>query len=448
MKFHKVLIANRGEIAVRIIRACRELDISTVAVYSEADKDSLHVRLADEAYCIGPVSSKDSYLNVTNIMSVATLTECDAIHPGYGFLAENADFAEICESCSITFIGPSAEAISRMGDKSVAKLTMKEAGVPIIPGSDGIVDSLDEAIVIGREIGYPLIIKATAGGGGKGIRIADDEDSLIKQITAAQQEAQKAFGNSGVYLEKYLTGMKHVEIQIIADNYGHVVHLGERDCSIQRRRQKLLEEAPCPVLSSDIRERMGEAAIRAAKSVQYSGAGTLEFLLGTDGQFYFMEMNTRIQVEHPVTEMVTSVDIIKEMISVAEGNSLSFSQEDIFIHGWSIECRINAEDPERNFMPCPGEIKFYLPPGGPGVRIDSAAYQGYSIPPYYDSMIAKLIVWAPTRQEAIAKMKRALSEFSVEGIHTTIPFHQKLLNHPTFIEGDFDIKFLEENDIF
>jgi acetyl-CoA carboxylase biotin carboxylase subunit len=447
MKFHKVLIANRGEIAVRIIRACRELDISTVAVYSEADKDSLHVRLADEAYCIGPVSSKDSYLNVTNIMSVATLTECDAIHPGYGFLAENADFAEICESCSITFIGPSAEAISRMGDKSVAKLTMKEAGVPIIPGSDGIVDSLDEAIVIGREIGYPLIIKATAGGGGKGIRIADDEDSLIKQITAAQQEAQKAFGNAGVYLEKYLTGMKHVEIQIIADNYGHVVHLGERDCSIQRRRQKLLEEAPCPVLSSDIRERMGEAAIRAAKSVQYSGAGTLEFLLGTDGQFYFMEMNTRIQVEHPVTEMVTSVDIIKEMISVAEGNSLSFRQEDIFIHGWSIECRINAEDPERNFMPCPGEIKFYLPPGGPGVRIDSAAYQGYSIPPYYDSMIAKLIVWAPTRQEAIAKMKRALSEFSVEGIHTTIPFHQKLLNHPTFIDGDFDIKFLEENEI-
>ncbi|WP_438351407.1 acetyl-CoA carboxylase biotin carboxylase subunit [Paenibacillus sp. FA6] len=447
MKFHKVLIANRGEIAVRIIRACRELDISTVAVYSEADKDSLHVRLADEAYCIGPVSSKDSYLNVTNIMSVATLTECDAIHPGYGFLAENADFAEICESCNITFIGPSAEAISRMGDKSVAKLTMKEAGVPVIPGSDGIVDNLVEAIVIAREIGYPLIIKATAGGGGKGIRIAEDEESLVKQITAAQQEAQKAFGNAGVYLEKYLTGMKHVEIQIIADNYGHVVHLGERDCSIQRRRQKLLEEAPCPVLSPEVREQMGEAAVRAAKSVQYSGAGTLEFLLGEDGQFYFMEMNTRIQVEHPVTEMVTGVDIIKEMISVAEGHALSFDQEDIAINGWSIECRINAEDPERNFMPCPGEITFYLPPGGPGVRIDSAAYQGYSIPPYYDSMIAKLIVWAPTRREAIAKMKRALSEFTIGGIHTTIPFHQKLLNHPTFIEGDFDIKFLEENEI-
>ncbi|MHA0855564.1 acetyl-CoA carboxylase biotin carboxylase subunit [Paenibacillus sp. CMAA1364] len=447
MKFHKVLIANRGEIAVRIIRACRELNISTVAVYSEADKDSLHVRLADEAYCIGPYLSKDSYLNVTNIMSVATLTECDAIHPGYGFLAENADFAEICESCNITFIGPSAESIARMGDKSVAKLTMKEAGVPVIPGSDGIVDNLVEAIVIAREIGYPLIIKATAGGGGKGIRIADDEESLIKQITAAQQEAQKAFGNAGVYLEKYLTGMKHVEIQIIADNYGHVVHLGERDCSIQRRRQKLLEEAPCPVLSPEIREQMGEAAIRAAKSVQYSGAGTLEFLLGQDGQFYFMEMNTRIQVEHPVTEMVTGVDIIKEMICVAEGKALSFTQDDIVINGWSIECRINAEDPERNFMPCPGEITFYLPPGGPGVRIDSAAYQGYHIPPYYDSMIAKLIVWAPTRNEAIAKMKRALAEFTVGGIHTTISFHQKLLNHPTFIDGDFDIKFLEDNEI-
>ncbi|HEY2493895.1 MAG TPA: acetyl-CoA carboxylase biotin carboxylase subunit [Paenibacillus sp.] len=447
MKFHKVLIANRGEIAVRIIRACRELDISTVAVYSEPDKDSLHVRLADEAYCIGPTLSKDSYLNITNIMSVATLTECDAIHPGYGFLAENADFAEICESCNITFIGPSADAITKMGDKSVAKMTMKEAGVPIIPGSDGIVDSLEEAVMIGRDIGYPLIIKATAGGGGKGIRIADDEDALVKQITAAQQEAQKAFGNAGVYLEKYLTGMKHVEIQIIADKYGHVVHLGERDCSIQRRRQKLLEEAPCPVLSPEIRERMGEAAVRAAKSVHYSGAGTLEFLLGADDQFYFMEMNTRIQVEHPVTEMVTSVDLIKEMISVAEGNSLSFTQEEIEIRGVAIECRINAEDPDKNFMPAPGKIQFYLPPGGPGVRVDSAAYQGYTIPPYYDSMIAKLIVWAPTRSEAIAKMKRALSEFAVEGIHTTIPFHQKLLNHPTFIEGDFDIKFLEENEI-
>jgi len=447
MNIQKVLIANRGEIAVRIIRACRELGISTVAVYSEPDRDSLHVRLADEAYCIGPTASKDSYLNFTNIMSVATLTECDAIHPGYGFLAENADFAEICESCNIIFIGPSPDAITRMGDKSVAKDTMKLAGVPIIPGSDGIVDDIEEAIMLGRDIGYPIIVKATAGGGGKGIRIAEDEESLVKQITAAQQEAQKAFGNAGVYLEKFLTGMKHVEIQIIADNHGNVVHLGERDCSVQRRRQKLVEEAPCSVLTPEIREAMGNAAVRAALAVNYSGAGTLEFLLGPDGQFYFMEMNTRIQVEHPVTEMVTGVDLIKEMISVAEGNPLSFSQEDIVINGWSMECRINAEDPERNFMPSPGKIGFYLPPGGLGVRVDSAAYPGYTISPFYDSMIAKLIVWAPTRQEAIAKMKRALGEFAVEGIHTTIPFHQRLLEHPLFLDGNFDIKFLEEYEV-
>ncbi|MGN7761610.1 acetyl-CoA carboxylase biotin carboxylase subunit [Paenibacillus sp. 22594] len=447
MNIQKVLIANRGEIAVRIIRACRELGISTVAVYSEPDRDSLHVRLADEAYCIGPMPAKDSYLNFTNIMSVATLTECDAVHPGYGFLAENADFAEICESCNITFIGPSPDAITRMGDKAVAKETMKLAGVPIIPGSDGLVGDVEEAVMLGRDIGYPIIVKATAGGGGKGIRIAEDEESLVKQITAAQQEAQKAFGNAGVYLEKFLTGMKHVEIQIIADNHGNVVHLGERDCSVQRRRQKLIEEAPCSVLTQDIRDAMGQAAVRAAQAVNYSGAGTLEFLLGPDGQFYFMEMNTRIQVEHPVTEMVTGVDLIKEMISVAEGNPLSFTQEDIHINGWSIECRINAEDPEKNFMPSPGKIGFYLPPGGLGVRVDSAAYPGYTISPFYDSMIAKLIVWAPTRQEAIAKMKRALSEFAVEGIHTTISFHQKLLEHPVFLDGNFDIKFLEEYEI-
>ncbi|MFC3745706.1 acetyl-CoA carboxylase biotin carboxylase subunit [Paenibacillus sp. GCM10012306] len=447
MNIQKVLIANRGEIAVRIIRACRELGISTVAVYSEPDRDSLHVRLADEAYCIGPMPSKDSYLNFTNIMSVATLTECDAIHPGYGFLAENADFAEICESCNITFIGPSPEAITRMGDKAVAKDTMKQAGVPVIPGSDGLVGDVEEAIALGREIGYPIIVKATAGGGGKGIRIAEDEESLVKQITAAQQEAQKAFGNAGVYLEKFLTGMKHVEIQIIADKHGNVVHLGERDCSVQRRRQKLVEEAPCAVLTPEIREAMGNAAVRAALAVNYSGAGTLEFLLGPDGKFYFMEMNTRIQVEHPVTEMVTGVDLIKEMISVAEGNPLSFKQEDIVIDGWSIECRINAEDPEKNFMPSPGKIGFYLPPGGLGVRVDSGAYPGYTISPFYDSMIAKLIVWAPTRQEAIAKMKRALGEFAVEGIHTTIPFHQKLLEHPVFLDGNFDIKFLEEYEV-
>ncbi|MCM3040246.1 acetyl-CoA carboxylase biotin carboxylase subunit [Paenibacillus motobuensis] len=447
MKFNKILIANRGEIAVRIIRACRELGISTVAVYSEADKDSLHVRMADEAYCIGPTASKDSYLNLTNLMSVATLTECDAIHPGYGFLAENADFAEICSSCNLSFIGPSPEAITKMGDKSVAKQTMKMANVPVIPGSDGLIEDVEEAVMIARDIGYPVIIKATAGGGGKGIRIAEDESSLIQQITTAQQEAEKAFGNAGVYLEKYLTGMKHVEIQIMADKHGNAVYLGERDCSVQRRRQKLVEEAPCPVLSPEKRQEMGEAAVRAALAVDYSGAGTLEFLLGPDGQFYFMEMNTRIQVEHPVTEMITGVDLIQEMISVAEGNPLSFTQEDIKLNGWAMECRINAEDPSRNFMPSPGKIGFYLPPGGPGVRVDSAAYPGYMISPHYDSMIAKLIVWAPTREEAIAKMKRALSEFVIEGIHTTIPFHQKLLEHPVFIRGDFDIKFLEEHEV-
>lgn len=447
MGFHKVLIANRGEIAVRIIRACREMGIYTVAVYSEADRESLHVRLADEAYCIGPTLSKDSYLNFTNLMSVATLTESDAIHPGYGFLAENADFAEICERCNITFIGPSPDAISRMGDKAVAKQTMKDAGVPVIPGTDGLIEDLEEAVAIGRQIGYPLIIKATAGGGGKGIRIAEDEDTLIQQITTAQQEASKAFGNAGVYLEKYLTGMKHVEIQIIADKHGNVVYLGERDCSVQRRRQKLLEEAPCPVLTPEIRAQMGQAAVRAAKAVDYSGAGTLEFLLGPDGQFYFMEMNTRIQVEHPVTEMVTGVDLIKEMVHVAEGEPLSFKQEDIQLNGWSIECRINAEDPERNFMPSPGQIEFYLPPGGFGVRVDSSAYPGYVISPHYDSMIAKLIVWGETREDAVARMRRALAEFAVEGVHTTIPFHLKLLQHKIFLSGTHDIKFLEEHDV-
>lgn len=447
MKFHKVLIANRGEIAVRIIRACKEMGIFTVAVFSEADRDALHVRLADEAYCIGPALSKDSYLNLTNLMSVATLTEADAIHPGYGFLAENADFAEICETCNITFIGPSPEAISKMGDKSVAKQTMKDADVPVIPGSDGLIGDVEEAVALCREIGYPVVIKATAGGGGKGIRIAEDEESLVHQITAAQQEAQKAFGNPGVYIEKFLTGMKHVEIQIIADKHGNVVHLGERDCSVQRRRQKLVEEAPCPVLTPESRRLMGEAAVRAALAVDYSGAGTLEFLLGADGKFYFMEMNTRIQVEHPVTEMVTGVDIVKEMISVAAGNPLSMKQDDVVINGWSIECRINAEDSERNFIPSPGEITFYLPPGGVGVRVDSAAYQGYVIPPHYDSMIAKLIVWGETRDDAIARMKRALGEFAVAGVSTTIPFHLKLLEHKRFISGNFDIKFLEEHDV-
>ncbi|WP_128896723.1 acetyl-CoA carboxylase biotin carboxylase subunit [Longirhabdus pacifica] len=447
MKFNKVLIANRGEIAVRIIRACHELGIQTVAVYSEADKDALHVKLADEAYCIGSTASKDSYLNLTNIMSVATLTDVDAIHPGYGFLAENADFAEICESCNIKFIGPSPTAISKMGDKSVAKQTMIDADVPVIPGSDGLIESVDEALALAADIGYPVMIKATAGGGGKGIRIVDNEESLEKQIIAAQQEAQSSFGNAGVYLEKFLTGMKHVEIQIIADQFGNVVHLGERDCSVQRRRQKLIEEAPCPVLTENTRRSMGEAAIRAAKAVQYAGAGTLEFLLGPDGNFYFMEMNTRIQVEHPVTEMITGVDLIKEMISVAEGNPLSFTQDEVKFTGWSIECRVNAENPDKNFMPSPGNIHFYLPPGGYGVRIDSGAYQGYTISPHYDSMIAKVIVHGNTREEAIAKMECALSQFAIEGIHTTIPFHLKILEHPKFKQGTCDIKFLEENEV-
>jgi acetyl-CoA carboxylase biotin carboxylase subunit len=447
MKFQKILVANRGEIAVRIIRACRELGIETVAVYSEADRDALHVRLADEAYCIGPTVSKESYLNFTNIMSVALLTEADAIHPGYGFLSENADFAEICEQCGVVFIGPSADAITKMGDKSVAKQTMKAADVPVIPGSDGLVETVEDAVAIARDIGYPVIIKATAGGGGKGIRIAEDEETLIHQITVAQQEAQANFGNSGVYLEKYLTGMKHVEIQIIADKHGNVVHLGERDCSVQRRRQKLLEEAPCPILTPETRRLMGEAAVRAARAVNYSGAGTLEFLLGPDGKFYFMEMNTRIQVEHPVTEMITGIDLIKEMIRVAEGEPLSFTQDDVRFDGWAIECRINAEDPNRNFMPSPGQVKFYLPPGGYGVRVDSAVYPGYTISPHYDSMVAKLIVWAPTRDEAVARMKRALGEFAVEGVHTTIPFHLKLLEHRIFLAGTHDIKFLEEHDV-
>lgn len=446
-KFRKILIANRGEIAVRIIRACRELGIQTVAVYSEADREALHVQLADEAYCIGPVASKDSYLRFTNLISVATLTGADAIHPGYGFLSENADFADLCQNVNIKFIGPSSSAIARMGDKSSAKRTMKDANVPVIPGSDGIVEELDDAIRIARDIGYPIIIKATAGGGGKGIRIVHNEEELVHQITAARQEAEKAFGNAGVYLEKYLTGMKHVEVQILADQHGNVVHLGERDCSIQRRRQKLVEEAPCPTLTPDIRRRMGEAAVRAAKAVDYAGAGTLEFLLGPNENFYFMEMNTRIQVEHPVTEMVTGIDIVKEMIRVAEGHPLSFRQEDVTMRGCSIECRINAEDPDRNFMPSPGQIQFYLPPGGFGVRVDSAVYPHYTIPPYYDSMIAKLIVWGETREEAISRMQRALSEFFIEGIHTTIPFHMRLLQHPTFLSGGFDIKFLEEHDV-
>jgi acetyl-CoA carboxylase, biotin carboxylase subunit len=444
----KLLIANRGEIAVRIIRACRELGIETVSVYSEADKDSLHVRLADEAYCIGPTASAKSYLNFTNIMSVATLTEVDAIHPGYGFLAENADFAEICAECNITFVGPSPEAINKMGTKDVARETMKQAGVPIVPGSNGIIKDVDDALAIANDISFPVIIKATAGGGGKGIRVARNKEELIKGITITQQEAQTAFGNPGVYIEKFVEDFRHVEIQVLADNYGNVVHLGERDCSIQRRLQKLLEETPSPAITEAKRKEMGDAAVAAAKAVGYSGAGTVEFIFDhNNGDFYFMEMNTRIQVEHPVTEMVTGIDLIKQQILVAQGEKLSFTQEEITFNGWSIECRINAENPDKNFMPSPGKITMYLPPGGLGVRVDSAAYPGYSIPPYYDSMIAKVITYGATRAEAIAKMKRALHEFVIEGIDTTIPFHLRLLNNETFISGDFNTKFLELHNL-
>ncbi|MGG4453015.1 acetyl-CoA carboxylase biotin carboxylase subunit [Brevibacillus porteri] len=445
--FQKVLIANRGEIAVRIIRACRELGIRTVAVYSEADREALHVKLADEAYCIGPKASKESYLNIANIMSVATKVGADAIHPGYGFLAENADFAEICTACNITFIGPDPEAIVKMGDKSTAKDTMKTAGVPIVPGTEGLIEDVDDAVVTANEIGYPVMVKATAGGGGRGMRVAVNDEDLEKAIRQAQNEAKTAFGNPGVYLEKFVEGPRHVEIQIMADKHGNAVFLGERDCSIQRRHQKLIEEAPSPALSEELRRQMGEAAVAAAKAVSYHGAGTVEFLLDKHGQFYFMEMNTRIQVEHPVTELVTGFDLIKEQLTVAAGQPLSFTQEDIQMDGWSIECRINAENPAKNFMPSPGRITEYLAPGGFGVRVDSAAYAGYSIPPYYDSMIAKLIVWGKDRNEAIDRMKRALSEFVVEGITTTIPFHLKVLEHEVFVSGNFDTKFLETYDL-
>ncbi|MDT8862527.1 acetyl-CoA carboxylase biotin carboxylase subunit [Alkalihalobacillus sp. MEB130] len=444
----KVLIANRGEIAVRIIRACRELDIETVAVYSEADKDSLHVRLADEAICIGPTLSSKSYLNVTNIMSAATLTEVDAIHPGYGFLAENADFAEICAACNITFIGPSPWAINQMGTKDVARETMAKAGVPIVPGSSGIVENIEAGLSVAEEIGYPVIIKATAGGGGKGIRVARTPDELKKGMNITQQEAATAFGNPGVYIEKYIEDFRHVEIQVLADNHGNVIHLGERDCSIQRRLQKLLEETPSPAISENTRKAMGEAAVNAAKAVEYSGAGTVEFIYDHNNDlFYFMEMNTRIQVEHPVTEMVTGVDLIKEQIRVASNEKLTLTQEDVTFQGWSIECRINAENPAKNFMPSPGRITNYLAPGGLGVRVDSAVYPGYMISPFYDSMVAKVITHGATRAEAIAKMKRALEEFEVEGVETTIPFHLRLLNHETFISGDFNTKFLEHYDV-
>jgi len=441
--FKKILIANRGEIALRVIRACRELDIQTVAVFSEGDREALHVKAADEAVCVGPVASAKSYLNIPNIMSAAELTGVDAIHPGYGFLSENARFAEICESCNITFIGPSPQAIETMGDKAKARKTMIEAGVPVVPGSKEIIKDQDTAAAIAEDIGYPVLIKASAGGGGKGMRVAQNSKELISSIQAAQNEAQAAFGNSEVYLEKYVEEPRHIEFQILGDKYGNVIHLGERDCSLQRRHQKLLEEAPSSALTPELRTKMGAVAVKAAKCANYSNAGTIEFLLDRHGNFYFIEMNTRIQVEHPVTEMVTGLDLVKEQIRLAAGEPLGYTQEDIEIRGWAIECRINAENSEKNFMPSPGTVKIYHVPGGPGVRIDSAVYQGYTVPPYYDSMVGKLIVWGATRQEAIARMKRALEEFVIEGIHTTIPFQLKVLDNAFYRRGEVYTNFIQ-----
>ncbi|KAA0966020.1 acetyl-CoA carboxylase biotin carboxylase subunit [Sporosarcina sp. ANT_H38] len=444
----KVLIANRGEIAVRIIRACKELGMKTVAVYSEADQDALHVELADEAYCVGPKLSKDSYLNFSNIISVAKLTGCDGIHPGYGFLAENASFAELCEEVNIEFIGPTSDNISRMGTKDVARETMREAGVPIVPGSTGIVADEQDGLRIAEEIGFPVIIKATAGGGGKGIRVARDAEELINGIKITQKEAAAAFGNPGVYIEKFIEVFRHIEVQILADKYGNTIHLGERDCSIQRRMQKLVEEGPSPALTPELRLAVGEAAVKAAEAVNYEGAGTVEFIFDHINQkFYFMEMNTRIQVEHTITEMITGIDLVQQQLKIASGEKLAYRQEDIKINGWSIECRINAENPMKNFMPSPGKVTMYMPPGGFGVRVDSAMYTGYSIPPFYDSMVAKLIVHADTREEAVARMKRALDEFIIEGVETTIPFHLKLMDNEVFKSGDFDTKFLEKYKI-
>jgi acetyl-CoA carboxylase biotin carboxylase subunit len=426
--FKKVLVANRGEIALRIIRACHELGIKTVAVYSQADEDSLHVQLANEAYCVGPALSAKSYLNVANIMSVALMTGADAIHPGYGFLAENASFAEICADHQIKFIGPSAEMIRMMGDKATAKKTMADVGVPVVPGLDG--TTADAELVKGwaKHAGYPIIIKATAGGGGKGMRLVNSEDEVESLLEMARAEAKAAFGNDQVYIEKYIKNPRHVEFQVLADQYGNVVHLGERDCSIQRRHQKLLEEAPSPVVTPEIREKIGNIILKAIRKIGYEGVGTIELLCDSDLNFYFMEMNTRIQVEHPVTELITGIDLIKEQIKVAAGEPLRITQEDVVLRGHAIECRINAEDPDKNFMPCPGTVNGYIAPGGPGVRVDSHMYTGYSIPPHYDSLMAKLIVWGETREEAIARMKRALNEYG-------IPFHLKLMDNKAFVDG-------------
>jgi len=439
----KVLIANRGEIALRVIRACRELGIRTVAVYSTADAESLHVKLADEAFCIGPAPSQRSYLHIPALISTAVVTGADAIHPGYGFLSENANFASICADHRIKFIGPSVDAITNMGDKASARETMKKAGVPTVPGSDGLIEHEADAFKLAAEIGFPVIIKATAGGGGRGMRIATNQGQLASAITTARSEAQAAFGDGGVYIEKYLKPIRHVEIQVLADSYGNCIHLGERDCSVQRRHQKLIEESPSPALTPELRSQMGHAAVLAAQSINYEGAGTVEFILAGD-KFYFMEMNTRIQVEHPVTEMITGIDLIKQQLLVASGERLKLKQEDITFTGHSIECRINAEDADRNFLPSPGKVDAYIAPGGPGVRVDSHCYPGYSIPPFYDSLLGKLVVWGVDREEAINRMLRALDEYAITGIKTTIPFHQKVLTHSVFQSGDVSTDFIEK----
>jgi len=440
----KVLIANRGEIALRIIRSCRELGIATVAVYSTVDKNALHVQLADEAVCVGDSLSNKSYLNIPNILAAATSRGVDAIHPGYGFLAENDKFAEMCNDHGIIFIGPSPNSIRLMGDKSTAKETMDGVGVPTVPGSKGLLVSIEKAFKLADQMGYPVIIKATAGGGGRGMRLVEKAETLEKMFKAAQGEAEAAFGNDGLYMEKFIKKPRHVEVQILADKSGNVIHLGERDCSVQRRHQKLLEESPSPAINKELREKMGNAAIAAAKSINYEGAGTVEFLVDENEKFYFMEMNTRIQVEHPVTEMVTGVDLIAEQIKIAAGQNLEFNQEQIQLNGHAIECRINAEDPTHNFRPSPGRITGWLPPGGPGVRVDSHVYTGYEIPPFYDSLIGKLIVWGKDRNAAITRMNRALNECAVTGIPTTINFHLNLLEKQKFKEGKIHTKYVEE----
>ena len=442
--FSKILIANRGEIALRVIRACQEMGIQTVAVYSEADRESLHVRFADEAVCIGPPSSLESYLNIPAIISAAEITDVEAIHPGYGFLAENAHFAEICESCNIAFIGPSPHSIRVMGDKVAAKESMAKIGVPLTSGGNGVVNSKEEALEIAKKIKYPVIIKAVAGGGGKGMRICHNDVTLVSSFTIAQNEAEANFGNPDVYIEKYIEAPRHIEIQIMADQYGHTIHLGERDCSIQRRYQKLVEESPSPALGPELRKAIGETAVRAAQAVNYKGAGTVEFLLDSKNNFYFMEMNTRVQVEHPVTEMVTGVDIIKEQIRIAAGEKLEIKQEEVIIRGAAIECRINAEDPRNNFLPCPGRIEELNIPGGLGVRVDTHIYQGYEISPYYDSMVAKLIVHAGSRPEAISRMNRALQEFYISPIKTTIGLHMDILKDQRFLKGNVTTHFLDK----